>query len=173
MMQKHSAHVELALKTIQTYLSEHKIIKVPEDTPAELLNKQAGAFVSLHRHGELRGCIGTIEPTKNSLAEEIINNAVSAAVNDPRFPAMKLSEMEGLECSVDVLGEAEPIKDISELNPKVYGVIVESGYKRGLLLPDLEEVDTAEYQVDIAKRKAGIYPGEKVQLYRFKVDRFH
>lgn len=172
-MQKHSAHVELALKTIQTYLSEHKIIKIPEDTPSELLTKQAGAFVSLHRNGELRGCIGTIEPTQNSLAEEIINNAVSAAVNDPRFPPMKLSEMEGLECSVDVLGEAEPIKDISELNPKNYGVIVESGYQRGLLLPDLEGIDTAEYQVDIAKKKAGIYPGEKVQLYRFKVERFH
>ena len=172
-MQEHSPHVKLALKTIQTFLSEHKIIKVPEDTPEELLNKRAGTFVSLHRYGELRGCIGTIEPTQNSLAEEIIQNAISASTKDPRFQAMKISEIDGLEISVDVLGESEPINGYDELDPKVYGVIVESGYKRGLLLPDLDGVDTADYQVSIAKRKAGIYPGEDFKLFRFKVERFH
>jgi uncharacterized protein (TIGR00296 family) len=112
-------------------------------------------------------------PTQENIAREIIKNAISAAVDDPRFSPMNASELEDLSISVDVLTAPEEIKDISQLDPKKYGVIVSSGYKKGLLLPDLEGVDTAEYQIDIAKRKAGIYPGEKVKLYRFEVKRFH
>ncbi|HCL89891.1 MAG TPA: AmmeMemoRadiSam system protein A, partial [Candidatus Atribacteria bacterium] len=121
---------------------------------------------------DLRGCIGTFMPTQENIAQEIIKNAISAAIDDPRFSPVTVSELEDLSISVDVLSAPEEVKDISQLDPKKYGVIVSSGYKKGLLLPDLEGVDTAEYQIDIAKRKAGIYPGEKVKLYRFEVKRF-
>ena len=111
-------------------------------------------------------------PTQENIAQEIIKNAISAAVDDPRFSPVNASELEDLTISVDVLSPPEEISDISELDPKKYGVIVSSGYKKGLLLPDLEGVDTAEEQVDIARRKAGIYPDEKVKLYRFEVKRY-
>jgi len=130
-------------------------------------------FVSLKKKGNLRGCIGTFIPTQENIAQEIIKNAISAAVDDPRFSPVTISELGDLTISVDVLSPPEEISDISELDPKKYGVIVSSGYKKGLLLPDLEGVDTAEEQVDIARRKAGIYPDEKVKLYRFEVKRYH
>ena len=128
---------------------------------------------AVKKFGDLRGCIGTFMPTQENIAQEIIKNAISAAVDDPRFSLVISSELSDLTISVDVLSPPEEISDISELDPKKYGVIVSSGYKKGLLLPDLEGVDTAEYQIDIAKRKAGIYPGEKVKLYRFEVKRYH
>ncbi len=137
-----------------------------------MINQKAGVFVSLKKFGDLRGCIGTFMPTQENIAQEIIKNAISAAVDDPRFSPVTASEVEDLSISVDVLSAPEEVKDVSQLDPKKYGVIVSSGYKKGLLLPDLEGVDTAEYQIDIAKRKAGIYPDEKVKLYRFEVKRF-
>jgi len=167
-----SAYVKLARETIENYIKQGKIITLPLDLPKEMINQKAGAFVSLKKYGELRGCIGTFMPTQKNIAQEIIKNAVSAAVEDPRFSPVNVSELEDLTISVDVLSIPEEIKDISQLDPKKYGVIVSSGYKKGLLLPDLEGVDTAEEQVDIAKRKAGIYPDEKVKLYRFEVKRF-
>ena len=167
-----SAYVRLARETIENYIKQGKIITLPLDLPKEMINQKAGAFVSLKKYGELRGCIGTFMPTQKNIAQEIIKNAVSAAVEDPRFSPVNVSELEDLTISVDVLSIPEEIKDISQLDPKKYGVIVSSGYKKGLLLPDLEGVDTAEEQVDIAKRKAGIYPGEKVKLYRFEVKRY-
>jgi len=167
-----SAYVRLARETIENYIKQGKIITLPLDLPKEMINQKAGAFVSLKKYGELRGCIGTFMPTQKNIAQEIIKNAVSAAVEDPRFSPVNVSELEDLTISVDVLSIPEEIKDISQLDPKKYGVIVSSGYKKGLLLPDLEGVDTAEEQVDIAKRKAGIYPDEKVKLYRFEVKRF-
>ena len=167
-----SAYVKLARETIKNYIKHGKIITLPLDLPKEMINQKAGAFVSLKKYGELRGCIGTFMPTQKNIAQEIIKNAVSAAVEDPRFSPVNVSELEDLTISVDVLSIPEEIKDISQLDPKKYGVIVSSGYKKGLLLPDLEGVDTAEEQVDIAKRKAGIYPDEKVKLYRFEVKRF-
>ena len=167
-----SAYVKLARETIKNYIKHGKIITLPLDLPKEMINQKAGVFVSLKKYGELRGCIGTFMPTQKNIAQEIIKNAVSAAVEDPRFSPVNVSELEDLTISVDVLSIPEEIKDISQLDPKKYGVIVSSGYKKGLLLPDLEGVDTAEEQVDITKRKAGIYPGEKVKLYRFEVKRF-
>ena len=167
-----SAYVRLARETIENYIKQGKIITLPLDLPKEMINQKAGAFVSLKKYGELRGCIGTFMPTQKNIAKEIIKNAISAAVDDPRFSPVNVSELEDLSISVDVLSVPEEIKDISQLDPKKYGVIVSSGYKKGLLLPDLEGVDTAEEQVDIAKRKAGIYPDEKVKLYRFEVKRF-
>ena len=167
-----SAYVRLARETIENYVKQGKIITPPKDLPEEMINQKAGVFVSLKKFGDLRGCIGTFMPTQENIAQEIIKNAISAAIDDPRFSPVTVFELEDLSISVDVLSAPEEVKDTSQLDPKKYGVIVSSGYKKGLLLPDLEGVDTAEYQIDIAKRKAGIYPGEKVKLYRFEVKRY-
>jgi len=163
-----SAYVKLARETIENYIKKGKIITSPPDLPKEIINQRAGVFVSLKKFGDLRGCIGTFMPTQGNIAQEIIKNAISAAVDDPRFSPVNVSELEDLSISVDVLSAPEEVKDTSQLNPKKYGVIVSSDYKKGLLLPDLEGVDTVEYQINIAKRKAGIYPDEKVKLYRFE-----
>ena len=170
---KESAYVRLARETIENYIKNGKMISPPNDLPDEIINQKAGVFVSIKKFGNLRGCIGTFMPTQENIAYEIIRNAISAAVDDPRFSPVTVSELNNLTISVDVLSSSEEISNISELNPKKYGVIVSSGYKKGLLLPDLEGVDTAEEQVDIAKRKAGIYPGEKIKLYRFEVKRYY
>jgi len=164
--------VELARNTIARYVRERKTIDPPRDLIPEM-KQRAGTFVSLHKRGALRGCIGTFEPTCPNVAEEIIQNAISAATRDPRFPPVQDSELDDLEISVDVLSPPEPVESMAELDPERYGVIVESGWRRGLLLPDLEGVDTAEYQVEIARRKAGIGAHEPVQLYRFEVKRYH
>jgi AmmeMemoRadiSam system protein A len=164
--------VELAAQAIDTYVRTGKQMAPPSPLPAELQHR-AGAFVSLHAAGSLRGCIGTIEPSQPNLALEVIHNAILAASEDPRFPPLTAAELARLEISVDVLSPPEPISSPDQLDPKVYGVIVQSGFRRGLLLPDLEGVDTVECQLDIARRKAGIHPSERVQLYRFRVHRHH
>ncbi|MCR4405725.1 MAG: AmmeMemoRadiSam system protein A [Anaerolineae bacterium] len=166
--------VQLARKTIETYVREGRVIKQPEELTPEM-QQQAGTFVSLHSpDGELRGCIGTIEPTQDNVALEVIQNAISAATRDPRFPPVRPEELDGLDVKVDVLMPPEPVESLDQLDPKRYGVIVESAtdWRRGLLLPDLEGVDTVEYQVDIARRKAFIGPHEPVKLYRFEVKRY-
>ncbi len=165
------AYVRLARASLESYVREGKYLKLPADLPAEMLERRAGAFVSVHEHGKLRGCIGTILPTEESVAEEIIQNAVSAAVRDPRFPPIREEELPFLEISVDVLGEPEDISSKEELDVKRYGVIVTSGRKRGLLLPDLDGVDDVDEQISIASRKAGIRDGEPVALQRFEVIR--
>jgi len=164
--------VQLARRTIEEYIRHRTVIDPPKELTPEMQQK-AGAFVSLHRQGELRGCIGTIEPVQPNLAQEIIANAISAATRDPRFRPVRPDELQDLQISVDVLTPAEPITSLTDLDPKVYGVIVQSGRRRGLLLPDLEGVDTAEQQVDIALRKAWIAPQERYQMYRFRVVRYH
>lgn len=163
-------YVELARKTVEKYIRERKVLS-NEEIPEELTKEKAGVFVSIKKKGELRGCIGTIYPTKNNIAEEIIANAISSSTRDPRFSPVRKKELKILTYSVDVLSNPEKIENISQLDPKKYGVIVESGYRKGLLLPDLEGVDTPEMQVDIAKRKAGIFPGEDFEMYRFIVTR--
>lgn len=164
-------YIALAKSSLKTYLETGKMMKVPENIPSDMLTRRAGTFVSLHKFGQLRGCIGTINPVQSSIAEEIIHNAVSAGMEDPRFPAVKISELKDLVVSVDVLSPPEPIQSTNELDVRRYGVIVSSGYRRGLLLPNLEGVDTVEEQVDIARRKAGIQKGEPIQLERFEVVR--
>ncbi len=168
----HHPLVELARHTITAYIRTGEKIPPPEPLPAEM-QQRAGAFVSLHAHGDLRGCIGTIEPTQPNLASEVIHNAIMAATQDPRFPPVGPGELADLEISVDVLTPPEAVASEAELDPKVYGVIVRSGLRRGLLLPDLDGVDTVACQVDIARRKAGISPHERVQLQRFRVERHH
>jgi AmmeMemoRadiSam system protein A len=164
--------VELARKTIESYVREKRTIEPPEELGPEMQGR-SGAFVSLHdRRGNLRGCIGTIEPQQPTVAQEVIQNAISAATRDPRFPPVQPEELEDLDVKVDVLTEPELIDSKDQLDPKRYGVIVESGWRRGLLLPDLEGVDTVEYQLEIAMRKAGIRPDEPIKLYRFEVKRY-
>ena len=163
--------VKLAKKTVESYVKEGKVPNPGRLTPET--KDKAGVFVSIHtKSGELRGCIGTIEPKKENVAEEIITNAVSSATRDPRFPPISPGELKDLDYSVDVLTEPEPVEDESQLDPKKYGAIVESGWRRGLLLPDLEGVDSVDYQIDICRQKAGIGPKETVKLYRFQVKRY-
>ncbi|KKM10012.1 hypothetical protein SY88_15255 [Clostridiales bacterium PH28_bin88] len=166
-----SAPVRLARASLEAYVREGREIPVPEEVPPDLA-VPAGAFVSLKKHGELRGCIGTVGPTHPSVAAEIIHNAIQAGTEDPRFNPVRPEELDELVYSVDILQPSEPIKGLEDLDPKRYGVIVRSGRRSGLLLPDLEGVDTAEEQVAIAKRKAGIGPHEKCQMERFEVIRY-
>lgn len=170
---KEDVFVKLARYSLETFVKTHKPAPLPEDLPEELTNRRAGAFVSLHKDGNLRGCIGTILATQNTLAEEILQNAISACSKDPRFEPVTADELDDIEYSVDVLGEPERIFDTKALDVKRYGVIVENGGRRGLLLPDLEGIDTVEEQIAIAKRKASIRPDEKVALWRFEVIRHY
>jgi len=163
--------VRLARVTVEQYV-RHQTVPDPPHLSDPDLPLRAGVFVTLHRDGELRGCIGTIGPTHPSVAAEVIHNAVQAATADPRFPPVAEYELDDLDIKVDVLHPAERVDSLADLDPRTYGVITTSGWKRGLLLPDLEGVDTPQQQVGIAMRKAGIGQGESVSLERFKVDRY-
>lgn len=170
------AYVSLARANIENYIRTGQPLQLNQELkstlPEEMLTGRAGVFVSIHEHGNLRGCIGTIVPTTDSIAEEIIQNGISASTRDPRFPAIQPSELSALEISVDVLKPAEPISSPEQLDPKRYGVIVSKGFRRGLLLPNLEGVDTVEEQVAIAKQKAGIrVSDDRVKIERFEVIR--
>lgn len=164
--------VALARKAIEEYVKKDKIITPPEELAPEMKEK-AGVFVSLHKHGELRGCIGTFVPTTENVAKEIIRNAIESSTRDPRFPPVTEEELADLEISVDVLTEPEPVSSVADLDAKKYGVIVKSGWRRGLLLPDLPGVDSPEQQIAICRRKAGIDENEPIELFRFKVKRYH
>jgi len=162
--------VRLAKQTVETVVKEGKVPR-PEELTPEMAEK-AGVFVSIHRFGELRGCIGTFEPQKENIAEEIITNAISSATRDPRFSPIAPNELGSLSYSVDVLTGPEPVESKDQLDARKYGVIVESGVRRGLLLPDLEGVDSVDYQIDICRQKGGIAPDEPIKLYRFEVKRY-
>jgi AmmeMemoRadiSam system protein A len=162
--------VRLARKAVETYIKEGKVF-TPEKLTLQM-KERAGTFVSIHKLGELRGCIGTIEPVRSNVAEEIILNAIGSAIRDPRFLPITPDELKDLDYSVDVLTTPEPVKSQDQLDPKRYGVIVEAGFRKGLLLPALEGVDTVEEQVDVCRQKAGIAPNEPVRLYRFEVKRY-
>jgi AmmeMemoRadiSam system protein A len=162
--------VQLAKKAVESYVKNHELVKVQELSPE--MKEEAGVFVSLKRHGQLRGCIGTFEPTQSNVAEEIVQNAISAAVRDPRFNPVRPDELADLEYSVDVLTPPEQVKSKAELDPKKYGLIVQCGYRRGLLLPDLEGVKDVQKQIDICLQKGGISSAEPIKLFRFKVNRY-
>jgi len=163
------SYIQLAQETLTAFFEKRQLKNL--SLSPELLNKKAGVFVSLHLSGQLRGCIGTISPTTKNIAEEIKQNALSAAFEDPRFMPLTKNELKNLEISVDVLNPAELIDSKSELDPKKYGVIVEAGNRRGLLLPDIEGVDTIDQQIEIACSKAGIDLSEKFKIYKFTVTR--
>ncbi|HAF26349.1 MAG TPA: extradiol ring-cleavage dioxygenase [Lachnospiraceae bacterium] len=167
-------YVLLALRSLQNYIINGRVIDKNDCQDLitdEMNDTKAGAFVSIHEHGKLRGCIGTILPTTGSVADEIIQNAVSACARDPRFEPIREDEIPYLEVNVDVLTKPEKISSKDELDVKRYGVIVTHGYKRGLLLPDLDGVDTIDDQIDIARRKGGIREDEPYELERFEVVR--
>ncbi|MEJ5228791.1 MAG: AmmeMemoRadiSam system protein A [Pseudothermotoga sp.] len=167
--------VKWAISSIENWVRLRRLVDpVADGAPKDLLTRKSGAFVSLHKlDGSLRGCIGTYLPARENLAEEIRDNAIAAAMEDPRFSPVTVDELDDIEVSVDILSEPERISKLEELDPKKYGVIVVSGFRRGLLLPDLPGVDTVEQQLAIAKRKAGIFGGEKIVIYRFTVERYH
>ncbi|MCR5684402.1 MAG: AmmeMemoRadiSam system protein A [Lachnospiraceae bacterium] len=166
-------YVKLARSAVEAWVCGRHRIPVPEGLPEDMLERSAGTFVSIHKQGSLRGCIGTITATKKNIAEEIINNAMSASTRDPRFNPIEPKELKFLEISVDVLGPTQDIDSPTELDVKRYGVIVSHGHKRGLLLPNLEGVDTVEQQIDIARRKGGIGEKEPCTLQRFEVIRHY
>jgi len=164
--------VELAHTAIKTYLETGQIMAPPAPLPKNMAEPGA-VFVSLHSAtGRLRGCRGTIVPTRPNLAEAIIHTAIASATDDPRFPPMVLSEMEGLQIKVDVLSQMEPVTDINTLDEKIYGVLIESGSRRALLLPDIEAVKSVPHQLELVRRKAGLLPDEPATLYRFTVTRY-
>ncbi len=165
-------YVKFARQVIRTWVKEKKRLSVPPDISPEMLHSRAGVFVSLHKDGRLRGCIGTIQPVRENIAGEIRENAISAAARDPRFPPVRAEELESLEISVDILSDTERITGPAQLDVRRYGVIVSKGTRRGLLLPNLDGVETVEQQVSIAMRKAGIGRQETdVVLERFEVVR--
>ena len=178
--QDKSAYVRLARAAIEKYVLTQARLKFPDDLagdlvkdlPGEARTERAGAFVSVHKNGMLRGCIGTIGPVQGSIAEEIISNGISAVSRDPRFAPVTPDELDQLELSVDILGKPEDISGPDELDVKRYGVIVSCGMRRGLLLPDLEGVDDVYSQIDIAMRKGGISPSDDYRLQRFEVIRY-
>ncbi|MDE7266428.1 MAG: AmmeMemoRadiSam system protein A, partial [Lachnospiraceae bacterium] len=171
--EQEDAYVQLARKTIENYVRTGETIAVPDGLPSEMYSQSAGVFVSVKENGSLRGCIGTIHAVRTCVAEEIIENAISAASRDSRFLPIRQEELDELMISVDVLGDTEAIDTPDQLDVRRYGVIVTNGYKRGLLLPNLDGVNTIEEQIAIAKRKAGIGEGEDITLERFEVIRHY
>jgi AmmeMemoRadiSam system protein A len=168
--------VQLARRAIELYVTRRTVLGVPSDLAPEM-ERPAGAFVTIHRYGELRGCIGTIQPTCGSVGEEVIQNAISAATRDPRFSPVRRDELADLDVKVDVLSEPEEVHGLEELDPRRYGLIVQSDiqpWRRGLLLPDLEGIDTVEKQVYWTRyHKAGITDAkEPIRMFRFEVKRY-
>lgn len=161
-------YISLAKEAVENYIREKKIV----GTPQGLLDRKSGVFVTIKKQGQLRGCIGTYLATRENIAEEIIRNAIAAATEDHRFGPIQEKELSSLSYTVYLLKEPELVKDMAELNPKKYGIIIKSGLKSGLLLPDLEGVDTVEKQIAIACQKAGINPSqESILIYRFGVEK--
>ena len=182
-------YVKLAKEAVENYIEKEKIISPAENLPKHLLSRKSGVFVTIEKNGELRGCIGTYIPTRITIAEEIIRNAVAAATEDYRFDSIKKEEFSELSYTVYVLSYPEPIEDIKELNPKKFGVIVKTvpftfpnqdvifndnvPSKSGLLLPGLPDIDNVEKQFLIACEKGEIDPAkEKVYIYRFTVEKY-
>lgn len=183
------SYILLAKQAVENYIKEKKIISPPETLPKEFLTKKFGTFVTIEKNGQLRGCIGTYLPTKENIAKEIIANSIAAATEDYRFGPIREEELFYLSYAVYILNKPEQIKDIKALNPKKYGIIVKSqGFsspdvifdpaprpyqKSGLLLPDLEGVDTVQKQISIACQKGGIDPQkEKIIIYKFSVEKY-
>lgn len=165
-------YAELAKNTVEEYVRTGNILAAPEEIPDDML-RRAGVFICLKIHGHLRGCIGTFQPCRENLYQEIVRNSISASAEDPRFSLVRPDELGDISYTVDVLSEPEKVMQLSQLDPKKYGVIVVKGPRRGLLLPDLEGVDTVQEQLRITKMKAGIPPGdEDVEIFRFTVDRY-
>jgi len=166
-------YVLLAKEAVEKYIEERKIIDPPKDLPKEFFERKAGVFVTIMSGKELKGCIGTYLPTQDNIAQEIIQNAIAAATEDYRFSPIQKEELDSLSYSVYILKTPVAIKDQGELNPRKFGIIVKAGRRSGLLLPDLEGVDTVEQQIAIACEKGGIDPRqENITIYKFTVEKY-
>jgi AmmeMemoRadiSam system protein A len=164
--------IVLAHQTIETYLTTGQITVPPVPLPDNMAEPGA-VFVSLHlANGKLRGCRGTITPIQPNLAEAIIYTAIASATDDPRFPPMTTAELDGLDVKIDILGPLEPVNDLCQLNEKIYGVFIQSGHCRALLLPDIAAVESVPHQLELVRRKAGLSLEEPAELYRFMVTRY-
>lgn len=166
-------YTELAQKTIEEYINNKKIIEMPDDLPREFYFRKAGVFVTIFKGDELKGCIGTYAPTKKNIAIEIIDNAAAACSKDYRFRPVNKSDLSDLKYEVSVLSKLELIKDIEKHDPKKYGLIVRCGVGRlGLLLPDLDGINTIDEQIEICCQKGGIDPQTDIStLYFFTVEK--
>jgi len=166
-------YISLAKSAVETYINKKKVIEVPDGLPEEMTSKKAGTFVTIKKNGDLRGCIGTYLPTKENIAEEIIQNAITAATEDYRFGPVQEQELPYLTYSVYILEKPELVKDAKELNPEKYGIIIKTlnhPLKSALLLPDLDGINTVEQQISVTCEKGGIDPSkEKTVIYKFKV----
>ena len=166
-------YILLAKKAVENYIQMGNIVSSPGDVPNEFLTRKSGTFVTIMKNGNLRGCIGTYLPTKENIAKEIIANAIAAATEDYRFGPIQKEELPYLSYTVYLLSKPELVKNIKDLDPQKYGIIIKTGLKSGLLLPDLEEVDTVEKQISIACQKGGIDPTkEKILIYKFTVKKY-
>lgn len=203
-------HVSLAKLAVENYIKEKKVIKPPEDLPKDFLTKKSGVFITIEKQGQLRGCIGTYLPTKENIAKEVIQNAIAAAAEDYRFGPLQKEELPELSYTVYIINTPELIKNMTDLNPKKYGIIVKTlpisfprpigpastrsrgergspegaagtdvmfnGHtppKSGLLLPDLNGIETIEEQVSLACQKGKINPQtENIIVYKFTVEKF-
>lgn len=166
-------YIKLAKNTVETYVRTGKVVPLPDNLPKTMLSQRAGVFVSIHkRDGSLRGCIGTFKPTKKNIAQEIMANAITAAAHDPRFPSVTQKELPNLVFSVDILSKPQLVASCQSLDPKKYGIIIQTkDGRRALLLPDLEGVDTVAQQISICRQKAWIPENEPVKIYCFTVER--
>lgn len=165
-------YVELARRALEYYFETDQVLAPPQPLSPDL-SRPGAVFVSLYTaDGQLRGCRGTISPVEPTLAEAIIRTAINSAVDDPRFPPMVAAELEGLKIKVDVLGPMQHVGDLSELDPKRYGILIQSGTQRSLLLPDIRGIDTVDVQLAAARRKAGIPPGSPIDVFKFSVERY-
>jgi len=169
--QNEDPYILLARESLEYYIENREKMEIPNNVPHEMIDSRAGVFVSIHKDNNLRGCIGTTSPTTHCIAEEIIRNAIKTGTKDPRFTEVKKNELPYLQYKVDILYPSEPISSFNDLDVKKYGVIVSNNYKIGLLLPNLEGIDTVEQQVSIAKKKAGISDDESYKMERFEVIR--
>jgi AmmeMemoRadiSam system protein A len=170
-----SDYVPLARRTVETYIKTGEIISKPEKFLTKPPAEPAGVFVSIKKLGDLRGCIGTTRPTQPNIAQETVSNAIAAATRDPRFEPIAPDELPDLSYSVDVLQPPEPIDSPDQLDPLIYGVIVSLGDKNGLLLPNLDGIDSADQQIVIAMQKANMPSTalDQIKLQRFRVNRFY
>jgi len=172
MMKEEKFITDLARRAVEEYIISGKEAEFEEAELPDILKKEAGVFVTIKKNGKLRGCMGTFRPVQKNAAYEIVSNAMTAAENDPRFPEVEKEELNEISISVDILSKPERVRDKSELDPKKYGILVKGGHQTGLLLPDLEGIETVEKQLSVAKRKAGLREDAAVEIYRFTVSRF-
>ncbi len=168
--------LEIARKSIETYLKTGKKLEVNETDPALL--KEMGAFVTLNEHGELRGCIGNLKGTE-PLYLTIRDMAVEAAVGDPRFAPVRLAELENIEIEISALSPLERIDSAEKIQLGKHGVIVKRGLNSGVFLPQVATEtgwSKEEFMSNLCAHKAGLEPDawkdKSTEIYIFTAEVF-